>query len=266
MITDRIVRLSGIKRSKFFTEDKELKKPIAMHHLRDHTELYDSRPESITDELFRIQFYCCFTSVLMNHMDEILKSFDNSEFDSKADYLEYLYHEIDEFQSRFLTGKKYQESLIHLYEAFARRKVKGYDNSEAIKTTKIVSGNLLNSGELDLDDLDRLNELIRLTYSISTNSLNYPRYLIVDEYPEYEHEVKEILTNLGKAILTNWEKTESRPMFISCYCECEPSLEEPKFKKLHKKEHLKIGYKLLMFMDVLVIDKKMRKILHSLIY
>lgn len=266
MVTDRIVRLSGIKKSKFFTEEKELKKIIAMHHLRDHTDLYDYHPVSIKDELFRTQFYCCFTSVIINHIDEILKGYDKERFDSKANYLDFIYTQVDEFQSRFLTGKKYHESLLELYIALASRKVKGFNNDEAKKACKLVAGNILNSEKLEMDNVDRINEILRLIYSISTNSLKYPKYLIVDDYPEDESEVKEILSNLGKAILTNWEDTGARPMFVSCYCECEPVLDDPRFKKLHKKEYLKIGYKLLIFIDLLLIDKKMKRVLHHLIY
>ena len=266
LVTDRIVRLSGIKKGKFFTEEKELKKPIAMHHLRDHTDLYDYNPSSIKDELFRTQFYCCFTSVIMNHIDEILKGCDSDRFSSKADYLDFIYTQVDEFQSKFLTGKKYHESLLELYMALASRKVKGFDNTEAKKTCKIVAGNILNSEKMEMDNVDRINELCRLTYSISTNSLKYPKYLIIDDYPEDEDDVKDILSDLGKAVLKNWETTEARPMFVSCYCECEPVLEHPRFKKLYKNEHLKIGYKLMIFTDLLLIDKKMKKVLHSLIY
>ena len=201
MVTDRIVRLSGIKKNKFFTDEKDLKKPIAMHHLRDHTNLYDYHPSSIKDELFRTQFYCCLTSVVMNHIDEILKGYDSDRFESKADYLDFISTQVDEFQSRFLTGKKYHESLLELYIALASRKVKGFDNTDGKKTSILVAGNILHSEKMEMDNVDRINELSRLTYSISTNSLKYPKYLIVEDVPEDESDVKEILSDLGKAIL-----------------------------------------------------------------
>ena len=265
-VTDRIVRLSGIKKSKFFTEDKVLKKNVAMHHLRDYTTLYDDSPDNIYDDLFRQLFYCCFTSVIINHLDEILKEWDEKRFKSKSDWLEFISTQMDKFQSKFLTGKKYQESLLELYMALSGRKVKGFKNTEAKETCKIVSGNILNSSKMEMDDVDYLNELVRLTYSISTNKMDYPEYLYIEDFPEDESEIKEILENLGKAILKNWKETDSRPIFISCYCECEPVPDYPRFKKLHKHEYLKIGYKLLMFTDLLLIDKKMKRILSMLIH
>lgn len=274
IITLYTIFIARIPKSKIFKKGKsyELKRKLTEEYLKSNSPIFEDRASSVRDIEFKKQFASLLMTYVIDELESIvkgqLKESDRLTVDeSKVMYLTDIYsNSLDYISESIIIFGNYQPYLLNLYEKLSIRKISNDKVSERNKHIKLIhyireniESVLGYRGDINI----AMNEIIRLSYSIATNQIKYPKDLVIPLDNRNSSDIKKVLRRLGKEIVKEWNKN-GRPLFVHIFFKCAP-LNYTKYPDINDDLYLNCGVKIIQLTDYMINDKKIHRIIQKMI-
>lgn len=200
-------------------------------YLLDNSKIFDENKISmgINDHLFRKRYFILILIEIVSEFVEItdsqevllIKDGKSSQTERVKRSIDYDIEIIDKFEDKFLNGGKYRKYLYEIYKMIVMRKVDDTSIDSTIPDTIIDKINEIRG--VKLSDGIMMNELMKLSYMISTNSIDIKdAALIKSKYKPRSFKIVNELYGLGKMIDNDWN-TNGVPLFCSIFMDAGPN-------------------------------------------